>query len=53
MRRRTVRKEHNERYRFSDFLLDVLFFIPELLFLPFRLLVWLVRPLLRLISDIW
>lgn len=53
MRRRTVRKEHNERYRFSDFLLDVLFFIPELLFLPFRLLVWLARPLIRFIGDFW
>ncbi|MBB4826168.1 hypothetical protein HNO89_003405 [Sporosarcina luteola] len=53
MRRKKEKRENNERYRFVDFLMDLLFFVPELLFLPIRLLVWLARPIIRLVSDIF
>ncbi|WP_243458299.1 hypothetical protein [Sporosarcina sp. Te-1] len=53
MRRKLEKREKNERYRFVDFLVDLLFFVPELLFLPIRLLVWMVRPIVRLVTDIF
>ncbi|MCG3087502.1 hypothetical protein [Sporosarcina cyprini] len=53
MKRRKLRRRESERYRIIDFLADVTFFIPELLFLPIRLLIWMIRPLARLISDIF
>ncbi|MBD7985990.1 hypothetical protein H9649_15570 [Sporosarcina sp. Sa2YVA2] len=53
LRRKAKRKENNERYSALDILADILLFVPELLFLPIRLVLFLLRPLLRLIGDIW
>ncbi|WP_188006630.1 hypothetical protein [Sporosarcina sp. ANT_H38] len=51
LRRKERRKNKNERYTILDFIVDVLFWIPELLFLPFRLLFIGGRYLFRLFSD--
>lgn len=50
------RQKHNQkqktrnhgRYTFLDFVGDVLFYVPELIVLPFRLLWWIIRGLVRL-----
>lgn len=46
-------KKSNNDYAFLDFVLDVLFVIPELLFLPFRLIIWLFRGIGRLFSNLF
>ncbi|WP_033826797.1 hypothetical protein [Bacillus andreraoultii] len=50
--RRKLYKE-NDRYTLLDFILDVLFWIPEVIVWPFRLLFWLIRGLGRLISNLY
>jgi hypothetical protein len=52
-RRRVERRKNNERYTIGDFFMDVIFWIPELLFLPFRLLFFFARAIIRGISDLW
>lgn len=47
------RRKNKEDNSFLDFFLDVLFAIPELIILPFRLVFWLIRGLGRFISDIF
>lgn len=46
-------KKSNSDYTFLDFVLDVLFMIPELFFLPFRLIFWLFRGVGRLFSNMF
>lgn len=46
-------KKSNGDYTFLDFIFDVLFWIPELIFLPFRLIFWLLRGIGRLIGDVF
>ncbi|MGG3891767.1 hypothetical protein [Metabacillus fastidiosus] len=47
------RRKDNGHYTFVDFILDVLFWIPELIILPFRLVFWLIRGVGRFIFDIF
>ncbi|RFU65373.1 hypothetical protein D0466_05630 [Peribacillus glennii] len=43
------RKSRNQaRYSWSDFFADIFFYVPELIVLPFRLLWWGIRGLVRL-----
>ncbi|MGE7984998.1 hypothetical protein [Lysinibacillus fusiformis] len=44
-------KEHNN-YSLFELFLDVLFWIPELFLYPFRLVLWLLRGVSRLIADV-
>lgn len=44
-------KKRDDQYTLADFIFDVLLWIPELVFLPFRILFWLVRGLSRSILD--
>lgn len=47
-------KEKESTYSWSDLFGDVLFYFPELLFLPFRLVWWGFRVIARLIRvDFW
>ena len=46
-------QSRNSNYTFWDFVLDVLTIIPELLFLPFRLIFWLLRGIGRLFSNLF
>lgn len=46
-------KKRNSDYTFLDFVFDVLFMIPELVFLPFRLIFWLLRGIGRLFSNLF
>ncbi|HLU23552.1 MAG TPA: hypothetical protein VKZ77_13890 [Bacillaceae bacterium] len=46
-------KKRNDHYSFLDILADILFWIPEILLLPFRLLFWIVRGFGRLFHDIF
>lgn len=45
------KKKQNGSYTFVDFVFDVLFYIPELILLPFRLVFYLFRFLARSIFD--
>ncbi|WP_162990380.1 hypothetical protein [Mesobacillus foraminis] len=45
------KKKQEGTYNFWDLLFEVIFWIPELILLPFRLLFWLVRFLGRSIFD--
>lgn len=45
------RKKQEGSYGFWDFVFDVLGYIPELIFLPFRLAFLLIRLLVRSIFD--
>ena len=51
LRRKKKRKSNNEPYSILDFFLDIAFWIPELIFLPFRLLFYGARGILRWIDD--
>ncbi|HHY73389.1 MAG TPA: hypothetical protein GX497_09200 [Bacillus bacterium] len=46
-------KKKKGQYTFIDFILDVLFWIPEVLLLPFRMIFWLIRGIGRLIGNIF
>ena len=50
---RKKRRKYSDQYTFGDFMFDVFFWIPELLFLPFRLIFWLVRGIGRLIWNLF
>ncbi|MET3698280.1 hypothetical protein [Bacillus oleivorans] len=49
--RKEIRKKQGKNYTIWDLIVDVLFWIPELIIWPFRLLFYLVRGLLRVIGD--
>lgn len=44
-------KKKRKAHDFVDFALEVLFWVPELIILPFRIVFWLIRGLGRLIAD--
>lgn len=46
-------KKSKNDYNFWDMVVDVLLFIPELLFLPFRIIFWILRGFGRLIENIF
>ena len=51
---RTIKgKKSNNDYTLWDFVLDVPFVVPVLLFLPFRLIFWLFRGVGRLFSNLF
>ena len=51
LRRKKKRKNDNEPYSIADFFFDIAFWIPELIFLPFRLLFYGARGIVRWIDD--
>gem|GEM_PF-1228980 len=46
-------KKSDKNYTFLDFIFDVLFCIPELIFLPFRLIFWLLRGIRKFIGGVF
>nr|WP_240338455.1 hypothetical protein [Peribacillus alkalitolerans] len=46
-------KKDSDHYTFFDLIFDVLFWIPELLLLPFRIIFWLLRGVGRLVENIF
>ncbi|WP_229683088.1 hypothetical protein [Virgibacillus oceani] len=51
---REKRKKHKqEPSSFWDLLADILLWIPELLLLPFRLIIWIGRGFFRLIGNLF
>ena len=48
---RNNRRNNSDRYTFGDVVFDILFWIPELLFLPFRMIFWLGRGVGRVIWN--
>jgi lauroyl/myristoyl acyltransferase len=44
-------KRRSDQYSLFDLFLDVLGWIPELLFLPFRIIYWLFRGIGRFIGE--
>lgn len=50
---RRNRKNYSDRYTFGDFVFDIFFWIPELLFLPFRMVFWFVRGIGRVIWNLF
>ncbi|WP_333879507.1 hypothetical protein [Lysinibacillus capsici] len=44
-------KRRKDQYSLIDLFLDVLIWIPELLFLPFRIIYWLLRGVGRFIGE--
>lgn len=48
-----LKKRRKKDHDFIDFILDVLFAIPELIILPFRVVFWLIRGMGRWIADIF
>ncbi|WP_170006281.1 hypothetical protein [Bacillus fonticola] len=45
--RRNRKRQTGDRYNFSDFIVDALFFVPELIMYPLRLLLWVGRGIGR------
>ncbi|MFP7168866.1 hypothetical protein [Terribacillus sp. FSL K6-0262] len=48
-RRRKRKKEDNPNYKWD--VVELLFWVPELLFLPLRLLLWISRGIMRLLQN--
>lgn len=46
------RKNSNGQYTFSDIVFDVLFWLPELILFPLRMIYWSLRMIGRLIGHI-
>ena len=46
-------KKDSDHYTFIDFIFDVLIWIPELVLLPFRIIFWLLRGVVRLAENIF
>ncbi|MFD1737948.1 hypothetical protein ACFSCX_15535 [Bacillus salitolerans] len=44
-------KKKNDKYTFGDFISDVLMWVPELILLPFRMIFWLFRGIIRSIFE--
>ncbi|WP_186579416.1 hypothetical protein [Aquibacillus kalidii] len=51
--RKQRRKNHHEGYSLLDGILDILFWIPEILLVPFRILYWLFRGIGKWIENIF
>jgi hypothetical protein len=51
--KRKRKRESRERYSMWDGLFELLFWIPEILILPFRLIFWLFRGIGKLIGNVW
>ncbi|MBB6444047.1 hypothetical protein [Bacillus benzoevorans] len=47
---RKRKKKHNE---VIEFILEMLFWLPELIILPFRLIFWLIRGIGRWMTDVF
>ncbi|UOQ46960.1 hypothetical protein MUN88_12760 [Gracilibacillus caseinilyticus] len=43
----------NEPYSFWEFLFDILILIPEIIFLPFRIIFWLFRGAGKIIGNLF
>ena len=52
-RKKRENKKSDDHYTLLDFILDVVFMIPELIILPFRIMIWLLRGLGRLIGNVF
>ncbi|AMO32648.1 hypothetical protein ACE1MS_16115 [Lysinibacillus sp. fkY74-1] len=52
-KRKTTKRKVNNNYSLFELLLDVLFWLPELFLVPFRLVFWLLRGIGRLIADVF
>lgn len=52
-KRKTTKRKVNNNYTLFELLLDVLFWLPELFLVPFRLVFWLLRGIGRLIADVF
>ncbi|XKO54278.1 hypothetical protein ACI2WT_15975 [Lysinibacillus fusiformis] len=52
-KRKTTKRKINNNYSLFELLLDVLFWLPELFLVPFRLVFWLLRGIGRLIADVF
>lgn len=46
------RTKRNGEYTFSDFMIDVLFWLPELILFPLRVIYWCIRMMGRLIAHL-
>jgi hypothetical protein len=53
MREKRKSRNHGERYSVFDVLLELLCWIPEVLFFPFRVVYWLLRGIGKFIGDLW
>ncbi|MCM3584604.1 hypothetical protein M3182_02460 [Mesobacillus maritimus] len=51
--KRITNKKHSDHYTFIDFLFDVLFYIPELILFPLRMIWWLIRGFGRLVGNLF
>ncbi|WP_407268589.1 hypothetical protein [Radiobacillus sp. PE A8.2] len=51
--RKRRRKVSNETYTFADGLFDLLFWIPELILFPLRIIFWLLKGVGKWIGDIF
>lgn len=47
---KTRKQRQDGRYTFVDFIMDVLFWIPEVIILPFRILFWIGRGFWRILD---
>lgn len=52
-KRKTTKRKVNNNYSLFELLLDVLFWLPELFLVPFRLVFWLLRGIGRLYADVF
>ncbi|QPA53413.1 hypothetical protein [Lysinibacillus sphaericus] len=52
-KRKTTKRKVNNNYSLFELLFDVLFWLPELFLVPFRLVFWLLRGIGRLIADVF
>jgi hypothetical protein len=51
--KRQRKRDCGEHYSAVDVLLELLFWIPEVLFFPFRVVFWLFRGMGKMIGDVW
>jgi hypothetical protein len=51
--KRKMKRGRGERYSMLDAIFELLFWIPELLILPFRILFGLFRGIGKLIGNVW
>jgi hypothetical protein len=51
--KRQRKRERGEHYSAVDVFLELLFWIPEVLFFPFRVVFWLFRGMGKMIGDVW
>jgi hypothetical protein len=51
--KRQRKRDRGEHYSTADVLLELLFWVPEILFFPFRVVFWLFRGIGKLLGDVW